>query len=369
MRKPLLITASLTALFAAASLPAQVLIYDNGPLQTGVGNGFGGANTSTLQTMTPNLGNIIGYGAQEIGPNRVADDFHISVGATINQVEVWAFQNPGTTVSSFTGLWVNITAGDPSTGAPPVPGSPGFTVNLYAGGLISHVFSGIYRVVDTNLLNSAWPLIRIRCALPSPIVLGPGTYWITYSLTGTIASGPWIAPVTILNALNSGNGKQFQGGTGIWVTVENCQTTGCGNGSAFPFRLYGSGQVPGSITDGVVGCAAATLSVEGAPVLGGVLRVEMRNLTPTPNIPVLGFDFAPVSVPVCFNGTVFCTAGHFWSFAFAFQTAMTLSVPMNPGLKGVTLACQGAEFSGVGACASPSPTIAFTNSRNVTLQF
>jgi hypothetical protein len=295
----------------AGTIPAQV-VFDNGPVITPpLGNGFGGANTSQLQTALSATADILGFGCQAAFGYSLADDFYVSSGMTITQVEVLAFQaGSSTTTSSLTGLFVDITSGSPT--GPSVPGSPGIATNLFPA--VTNNFSGVYRVVDTQLLGSAWPLMRVVCNLPAPIVLAPGTYWLRYNMTGTIANGPWVSPVVVYNELNAGNAQQY---TGVWAPIEICSTGGCSNFCDVPFKLRGSGQTPYSINPGVTGCGAVTLAVHGSANLGGTLRVEAGNVSPAPSIPIMGFDFVPTSLPICFNGSMTCSAGHPFGFAFS----------------------------------------------------
>lgn len=201
--------------------------------------------------------------------------------------------------------------------------------------------------------------MSVRCALPAPITLAPGTYWITYMLDGTLASGPWVPPITVLNDLNTGNAIQFQ--AGAWAVLCGLSCTG------IPFRLHGSGQTPYSVAAGIPGCSAATLVVGAVGNLGGLIRADLHNLTAAPAFPALGFDFTTSVLPLCSNGSATCTAAHGWAFSTFFSSGLTIPVPPSPALFGALLACQGAEFNGAGAC--PGLPIAFTNSVNVTLQF
>jgi hypothetical protein len=70
-------------------------------------------------------------------------------------------------------------------------------------------------------------------------VLAAGTYWVEWGSYGTLASGPWAPPVTVLGSTGTGNAKQNQ--AGLWVDVIDVGP------QDFPFEVKG---VPnaGSIT-------------------------------------------------------------------------------------------------------------------------
>ena len=47
--------------------------------------------------------------------------------------------------------------------------------------------------------------------------LPPGTYWVDWQAAGSLASGPWVPPVTILGQTTTGDAKQQV--TGTWGPV------------------------------------------------------------------------------------------------------------------------------------------------------
>jgi hypothetical protein len=343
-------------------------IYDNGPVVSGMYDGAGFANTCLLQTLIPNPGAIFGFQANNNAGFRVADDFHLKAPGpvTITEIEVFAYQTGSSTTSTITGLYVDITAGDPSLGAPPVPGSPGFGVNLFtAGTVINNSWSNMYRVSDTNLSNATRPIMAVRCILPAPITLTPGlNYWLSYALTGSLASGPFVPPVVILNEMNVGNAKQLT--PSGWQTLTNCATPGCGNGVKIPFRLHGDGQTRYRVASGVPGCGAAGLRVGTSGNLGGLMRADIVHATPFA-LPLIGLEFNPATAPLCWNGNLLCTLGHPWGFTF-FGSGWTVRIPVNPNLFGVQIFWQGAELFGAGACPSLPLQVAMTKSIVVTIQ-
>ena len=64
----------------------------------------------------------------------------------------------------------------------------------------------------------------------------PGTYWIAWSLGGTLASGPWTPPQTLVGVANTGNCQQSTAGSAFAPILEAGSTApnGC------PFILEGA---------------------------------------------------------------------------------------------------------------------------------
>ena len=56
--------------------------------------------------------------------------------------------------------------------------------------------------------------MRVVAQFGTPISLAPGTYWVQFQFGGTVASGPWAPPVTILGQTATGNGLQSL--AGVW---------------------------------------------------------------------------------------------------------------------------------------------------------
>ena len=190
---------------AAGSAPAlweapEAILYDNGPLVTHPGGGFGGADASALQgalTMT-----IFGFGHQITANNRVADDFTVPAGGwDISQITFFAYQTGSTTTSTFTDVRLQIWDGPPGVG----PSAVVFG-DLVTNRLASSTFSNIYRVTDTTLLTNNRPIMANTVTIGT--TLAPGTYWLDWFAAGSLASGPWAPPVTVLGSTGTGNAMQ-----------------------------------------------------------------------------------------------------------------------------------------------------------------
>ncbi|GAB4580555.1 MAG: hypothetical protein Fur0022_32970 [Anaerolineales bacterium] len=230
-----------TPLFAPAFLsnfevPAGVL-YDNGPLVTHPGGGSGGADASAVQTA---LGmSVYGFGHSTTTGFRVADDFTVPAGGwTLNQVLFYAYQTGSSTTSTITTVNLRIWDGPPNAGGNVIWGDT--TTNVMS----ATTWSNIYRVLDTDLLNVQRP-VMVNTVEVGGLFLPAGTYWLDWQTGGTLASGPWAPPVTILGSTGTGNALQFDGAA--WNPLVD---TGAGTPQDLPFQLIGIGEPPACTTLG-----------------------------------------------------------------------------------------------------------------------
>lgn len=183
--------------------------WNNGPFVTGFGDGFGGANTSAIETGF----NTFGYGMQGgTINNRIADDFVVGAGKTVTlDTIVWrTYQTGGTTAGSITGLNANIWNTTPLTGNLPDQTGPN-------NSFVSQVWSGAYRVTSTTLLTNNRPIIDVTGDLSWVDPLNTGSYWADVTLTGSLASGPWGNPT--VPAQPTDNAQQFIGSTATWGPI------------------------------------------------------------------------------------------------------------------------------------------------------
>ncbi len=242
MRK--LIVASFAVLCVSAAYAGDPVLYFNGTFTTGVGNGANGSNTSALQGSE----STFGFGAQAGVPNIVADDFSIAAGDkwTITGIGVYAYQT-GATIQTPTinGLGTLIAAAPGTPGAPVVP-----TVNT---------FTNVYRVTGTTLTNATRPIFLVKVTgLNIVIDNSTGTsalsQWLSWDMTGTLASGPWAVPT----AAASGNAMQNAGGAGFLPATD----TGSGQVKDLAFEICGTRtSVPEPGTFLAIGAGVAALAV------------------------------------------------------------------------------------------------------------
>jgi hypothetical protein len=187
------------------SPPASGVLLDSGPLITHTGGGAGGADGSQLQTA---LGmTLYGFGHQISANNSVADDFTVPAGPgwTVTQMTFFGYQTGSTTTSTINDVRVQLWNGPPNAGGSVIWG------DLTTNRLASTTFSNIYRTLDTAPLDTNRPIMKVVATVPTS--LAPGTYWVQWQMGGTLASGPWAPPITILGQTTTGNALQDVAGT------------------------------------------------------------------------------------------------------------------------------------------------------------
>jgi hypothetical protein len=201
---------------AGGNTKAVGYAYSNGGFVTGIGNGFNGANTSSIVN-----GSLFGYGNQLTAGNRIADDFPVSGGQTVMlDTLVWrSYQTGAPTTGTITDINVNLWDADPSGGGSPAQSGP-------SNSFVSQVWSGAYRVSSTTLTSSGRAIMDVTGDVSWAGPLDAGTYWLDVALAGSLSSGPWAPPVV---PETLGDGLQSVGG-GTFANV----------GDDFPFELYGS---------------------------------------------------------------------------------------------------------------------------------
>lgn len=209
---------------------AQTPLVNQSALITHPGMGAGGADVSATQTSTLMM---TLYGSSQnysvAGTYWIAEKIVVPAsGWTLDSLITYGYQTGSTTVSTMTASRCYVSAD--SSNMPsftPVLGSK--TTNA----MISTNFSNIYRApgdLMTDLGNTQRPIMRIKSGLTGN--LAAGTYWVCWSVSGTLASGPWNPPVTIKNVSVTGNAMQ-KSPTGWAAVVDGTNTQG------MPFKLYG----------------------------------------------------------------------------------------------------------------------------------
>lgn len=263
--------------------PAQpvltgVTLWDNGPLVTHPGGGFGGADASALQSA---LGmSVYGFGHQKVYGYRVADEFVVgdAAGWTIENVTFFAYQTTGGTSCTYINE-VNFQIWD---GPPDDPGSHVVFGDTTTNRLTSKIWSGIYRVLDTAMTNTD----RAICSdvASAGVWLAPGDYWLDWQTGGTLSSGPWAPPITIVGQTTTGNAKQF---TTAWDDLVDSGTL---TPQGLPFIVSGTvgGAQPTmhvhSITFAQIGTKLTAnvfiMDDAGAGVAGAAVTIEVTGPIP-----------------------------------------------------------------------------------------
>jgi hypothetical protein len=229
----------------------RALLYDNGPIVNSPGTGAGGADESQLQV---GLGmNTLGAGHQFALGYRVADEFTVPAGDEwqIDTFTFFAYQTGSTTTSTITGVYVQIWNGQPNAGGTLIWGD--MTTNR----LSSTSWANIYRVSETASGNTQRPVMANIATIGTSLT--PGTYWIDWSVDGTLSSGPWVPPITITGQTSTGNSLQY---TTAWAALLD---SGTSTPQGLPFIVDGEylGPTP---TQGVLQ-GIPTMSGRGIAVL------------------------------------------------------------------------------------------------------
>jgi hypothetical protein len=243
----------------AAVASAQVL-YNNGPLVTDPGAGFGGFDVSRVQPGE----SYLGYNVDILSTIRLADDFTVSdtAGWNINSINFYAYQSFAPQNGTITAINFRIWDG--------VPGEVGSNVvfgDTTTNRLSSSVFSGIYRTRNMEPTNGDRAIQSIVAA--ADITLAAGTYWLDWSIGGSGASGTWQPPVTLVgqfapanaNALRSFNGGAFT------IAID----PGSQVGDEFPFMINGS--VVSILCPGDIADDFGTLGADGQVSFGDFLAL------------------------------------------------------------------------------------------------
>ena len=155
---------------------------------------------------------------------------------TLSEIEVYSYQTGSTTTSSFTGLYVQIYNGNPMEDGTVVWGDADANI------MTATAFTGCYRGSDGATTEMTRPIMSIT-ASGLDIQLEPGTYWVTYALTGTESSGPWAVPHAVPGIGSTGNGVQYSAPD--WISLNDSYT---GDHYSLAFRIAGS-MVPSAVGD------------------------------------------------------------------------------------------------------------------------
>jgi len=208
--------------------PVTTVLVDEftGRYQTAATGGPGGAPISALQTALTL--STFGAGAQIVNNNSVADDFTVPAGGwTVERMRFFTYQTGSTTTSTINDLRLRIFAGTP--GGTLVFGDT--TTNR----LTSTSFNGIYRVQDTTPTNNQRPTMEMVVEFNPPLALAAGTYWFAWQAGGTLASGPWAPPQTVVGQTNTGNAQQSLAGAAFAPLID----TGASAPQGIPFIIEG----------------------------------------------------------------------------------------------------------------------------------
>jgi subtilisin family serine protease len=210
------------------TIQGQVL-HDNGPFVTSVGDGPGGSDVSLLQNVSLGM-TTLGFGAQPTTApaNRIADDFTVTDpdGWDLGSVVFYAYQTGSSTTSTLTAVNFRIWDGPPND-----PGSTVVFGDTTTNRMTETGWTGAYRYAE-DAVGTTRPIMYAVGA--ADVLLAPGTYWMDWQIAGSLASGPWQPPITILGETTTGNALQLL--TGGWGSALD---TGTGAAQGVPFLVRG----------------------------------------------------------------------------------------------------------------------------------
>lgn len=210
-----------------------LVLHDNGPIVTHPGAGYNGNDASALQNA---LGmGILGFSNSTATGFKLAEDFTIPPGNSwaIDNITFYSYQ-PGTysdpPTSTTTGLYLQIWDGSPDD-----PASSILFGDLVTNRLIDTYWTDIYRVSDTGLTNSERPIMAAIAEVN--VSLQPGTYWMVWASEGSLTSGPFSPPITILGQATTGNALQYSPSSSSWGPANDSGTL---TQQGMPFVIEGS---------------------------------------------------------------------------------------------------------------------------------
>lgn len=146
----------------------------------------------------------LGFGMQYAARNSVAEDFTVGNGGgswLISSIDFFAYQNNAGSFTLKDAIW-SIVAGAELNGGTVVASG---TSTLSNSGLVG------YRVTSTAQGDTSKPIYAATADIDD-VLLSPGHYWLTWSITGSRSSGPWQPPTAdgaTGNAMQSGAGGAY----------------------------------------------------------------------------------------------------------------------------------------------------------------
>lgn len=229
------------------SANAGTTLWDNGPIVTNPGGGFGGADASLAQSQ---LGMTGLGGNSNVGSFRRADNFTVGAGGwQLDSIQVFGYFTGGnTTTSPIEGLFVQIWSGNPSAGGAMIAGD--ITTNI----LGSSTWTGAYRASVNAPTGSTRPIWDAVGSLGG-LVLAEGEYWVEVGMLSSLGT-MWMPPVSIPDQSTTGDALTYTVSSDSWA---NWTDTGAGTQLGMPFVLTGSVlPAPGAL--GVLGLGGLVAS-------------------------------------------------------------------------------------------------------------
>lgn len=244
--------------------PNGPVLFDNGPLVTDTGAGAGGADLSVVQNETLGL-TVLGFAHSLDTEFQVADDFEVPPGGwRIDEMVFFAYQTGSTTASTITDYRVRIWDGPPADS-----GSSVVWGNLATNVLIDTAWADMYRSAEAfEPTNTERPIMANTVSIGT--VLPAGSYWLEWEAAGSLPSGPWAPPVTVVGQTTTGNALQSADDGATFVPLDD---NGALAQQGLPFLIIGSVPLPESLpVPAVQSAGLALLALLVAALAAAVLR-------------------------------------------------------------------------------------------------
>lgn len=202
-------------------------LYSNGEIVNGE---FNGNDISILDT---SIG-LSTFGFNVNGLNngyRMADDWENDANVEVDNMIFYVYQTGSSTASTITSVSLAIWDGNPMDGTSSI-----IWGDQFDDFLDDSDWTGVFRVLDTELGNTDRPIMYIEAGTPG-LTLEPGTYWVDFAAEGTLASGPWGPPIVIDGFVETGNAVQWVNDNGAWQPLVD---SGADAQQGFPFEVNGN---------------------------------------------------------------------------------------------------------------------------------
>lgn len=227
--------------FTCNSIGQITLLANTYSLITHPGQGAAGKDVSATQV---SLGaTLFGSGQNRATGYWIASKITVpSPGWYIDSLITYGYQTGSGTVSTMTGLYCYVSLDSMSR-----PSSSVVIGSQSTNALMTSNWSNIYRTTTDAgpFVETDRAIMKTKSNLTGTIP--PGTHWVIWNATGSLASGPWNPPSTVLGTLGTGTNSYQYVPTG---TLVGWNATKDGTVQIeMPFKLWGKIANPTDVKD------------------------------------------------------------------------------------------------------------------------